>query len=70
MGQQLLASLRKIEVSNQKSEPCPLFKIVLTTSVPNIKSIEPKMASQIVTSGEKVSGVKICEFSLSNVRPP
>ena len=61
---------RENEASHRKSERRPLPKTVLSTSLQNIKSIEPKTAPQNATSDEKASGVKKREPSSPGTRPP
>ena len=63
MSQLFIAVPWKNEVRYQKSERNPSLKIVLTTNVRSFNKISQKMASQIVTTNEKVGNVTKAKFS-------
>ena len=63
MSQLFIAVPWKNEVRYQKSERNPSLKIVLTTNVRSFIKISQKMASQIVTTNEKVGDVTRANFS-------
>ena len=63
MSQLFIAVPWKNEVRYQKSERNPSLKIVLTTNIRSFIKISQKMASQIVTTNEKVGDVTIAKFS-------
>ena len=63
MSQLFIAVPWKNEVRYQKSERNPSLKIVLTASVRSFIKISQKMASQIVTTNEKVGDVTRTNFS-------
>ena len=63
MSQLFIAVPWKNEVRYRKSERNPSLKIVLTTNVRSFIEISQKMASQIVTTTEKVGDVTRANFS-------
>ena len=74
MSQLFIAVPWKNEVRYRKSERNPSLKIVLTTNVRSFIKINQKMASQIVTTTEKVGDVTRANFSGQRcdheMRPP
>ena len=74
MSQLFIAVPWKNEVRYRKSERNPSLKIVLTTNFRSFIKISQKMASQIVTTTEKVGDVTRANFSGQRcdreMRPP